>query len=122
MRILKHIITFLLLNIIGGCSSNTQVGGDDTNKNKPEYELCEYLYLEYEEGAICHIDPNCGKHCTYIKTDYVISSVREAKRKDNYFRGSNGVTGAMYGQYHFCSRCIPLHIMKEIDAKTDPGL
>ena len=114
MKFITIIVTSLLLL----ACNETRENSNTTSLPSPD-GLGEYLYLEYEEGAICHIDRNCGKHCTYIKTDYVLSSVREAKKKGDYLRGSKGNVDAIYGNFHFCSKCIPLSMMKDIETKTN---
>jgi hypothetical protein len=114
---MKSTVIVLLALLMVSCGK-TGDNNRTTSEQKPR-ELGEYLYLEYEEGAICHTDKNCGKNCTYIKTDIVLSSVREAKRKGDYIRGNKGHVDAIYGNFHFCSKCIPLSMMKEIDTKTD---
>ena len=121
MRILKY-VALLFLFTIGGCSNKTQSTESSTPKKETQYTLGEYLYLESEEGLICHIDPYCGKHCTYIKAEQVFSMVKESKAKGDYYRSGKAASlyDALNGNYHFCSKCIPLSIMKEIDAKTDP--
>ena len=121
MRILKY-VALLLLFTIGGCSNKTQSKESSTPKKVTQYKLGEYLYLESEEGLICHIDPYCGKHCTYIKAEQVFLMVKESKAKGDYYRSGKAASlyDALNGNYHFCSKCIPLPIMKEIDAKTEP--
>lgn len=122
MNSLKYAVLLLLLGITYGCSPETQSKDADPQKKVAQYELGEYLYLESEEGLICHIDPNCGKHCTYIKAEQVFLMVKECKAKGDYYRSGKAASlyDALNGNYHFCSKCIPLSIMKEIDAKTDP--
>lgn len=120
MRVMKYIIVIMLFVIMEGCAIKTKEKEKYAPKQTVKYELGEYLYLEIEEGLICHIDPDCGKHCTYIKTDKVLSMVQKCKKSDEYYRdGRSASHGVLIGNYHFCSKCIPLSIMQEIEEKTN---
>lgn len=102
---LTGMLVFLL--IFCGCS-NTQERPNDP-------KLGEYLYLELNKGAICHLDNDCAKSSTYIKTDYVLS---EIKRCSKHVVSGNAKMDVVRGNYHFCAKCVPLKVMKQIDSLT----
>lgn len=120
MNILKIIVGFVLLVLMGGCATESQRQQDVLEGGKTKGKLGEYMYLEFKEGAICHIDAKCGKDCTYIRTDQVISSVKERKNRGEYYRTGSAAYDATCGNYQFCSECIPIYLMKEIDERTQP--
>lgn len=109
---MRWLFMMLCVAIVSSCADNERAG--------QEKILGEYMYLELNKGAICHMDKMCGHHTTYIKTDLVISKVRDFRSRRDYKRDENSSLAIIGGNYHFCGKCVPLKIMKDIDSLTSP--